>query len=335
MTTKTQTQIGVQRARRRSGQSLVIGALFVVALFGFAALSFDVGKLYIEKKKLQNATDAAALAGALQLPQKDSSDNSYETTAQAFVTTNRVTDAEIRLIQIGDYDAATKTFTANAAPKDAVLVSAQRTVPMSIAPVIGIKTLTVSAHSVAQAFATDSVTGQALPWVIEFDTNAPPSRCQPLTLRFDVSPTGGAWAPLGDPMSGDTYRNRIWNDKTNDGGYEGTLSVGDTIQLVTGVKTGPNQQGVSARIATDPNSTCGTVQNGSERIVIVPFIPPGTMAAGAGGTVKVGGFAAFFLTGVSDDGKVVYGEFHDIFAGKTVLRRTPSLVTPNTVILVE
>src|SRR5438132_8186945 len=95
MTTRTQTQIGVERARKRSGQSLVIGALFAVALFGFAALCFDFGKLYVEKKKLQNATDAAALAGAMQLPQKDSSDNSYETKAQAFVTTNRVTEAEI------------------------------------------------------------------------------------------------------------------------------------------------------------------------------------------------------------------------------------------------
>jgi Flp pilus assembly protein TadG len=38
---------------------------FLFALFAFAALSIDVGKLYVVKKKLQNATDSGAHAGAV------------------------------------------------------------------------------------------------------------------------------------------------------------------------------------------------------------------------------------------------------------------------------
>lgn len=48
--------------RSISGQSLVLVTAFMVMLFGFAALSLDGGRLYLNKKKLQNATDCAALA---------------------------------------------------------------------------------------------------------------------------------------------------------------------------------------------------------------------------------------------------------------------------------
>lgn len=50
-----------------SGQALVLVALLMVVLLGFAALVIDVGSLYITKANLQNAADAAALAGAKDL----------------------------------------------------------------------------------------------------------------------------------------------------------------------------------------------------------------------------------------------------------------------------
>ena len=43
-------------------------ALLLGVLLGFAALVVDVGMMYTEKAKLQNAADAAALAGAQNLP---------------------------------------------------------------------------------------------------------------------------------------------------------------------------------------------------------------------------------------------------------------------------
>ena len=49
---------------RQGGQSLVIFALSLVVLFGFAALAFDVGQMLLDRRTEQNAGDAAALAGA-------------------------------------------------------------------------------------------------------------------------------------------------------------------------------------------------------------------------------------------------------------------------------
>ena len=50
-----------------SGATVVIVALFMVVLLGFAALAIDGGRLYLEKSRLQKALDAAVLAGAQEL----------------------------------------------------------------------------------------------------------------------------------------------------------------------------------------------------------------------------------------------------------------------------
>jgi Flp pilus assembly protein TadG len=53
--------------RRKRGQSLVIVALSATALFGIIALGLDAGRLYFQRRDVQNAADAGALAGAQEL----------------------------------------------------------------------------------------------------------------------------------------------------------------------------------------------------------------------------------------------------------------------------
>ena len=50
--------------RRDAGQVLVIFALSITVLFAAAGLAFDIGRFYAERRFLQNAADAAALAAA-------------------------------------------------------------------------------------------------------------------------------------------------------------------------------------------------------------------------------------------------------------------------------
>ncbi len=54
--------------RRERGQILPVVALALVALLGISAFAIDVGFAYYAKRQLQSATDAAALAGAQDLP---------------------------------------------------------------------------------------------------------------------------------------------------------------------------------------------------------------------------------------------------------------------------
>ncbi len=50
--------------RSERGQALVLIILSIVAIFGFAALAVDMGRIYAERRRAQSAADAAALAAA-------------------------------------------------------------------------------------------------------------------------------------------------------------------------------------------------------------------------------------------------------------------------------
>ncbi|MEP6895891.1 MAG: pilus assembly protein TadG-related protein, partial [Chloroflexota bacterium] len=47
------------------GQALIVIALAVVVLFGFAALAIDGSRVFSDRRHAQNAADTAALAAAL------------------------------------------------------------------------------------------------------------------------------------------------------------------------------------------------------------------------------------------------------------------------------
>ena len=58
----------MRRARGERGQMLPIVMLALLGLLGVSAFAIDVGFAYFAKRQLQAATDAAALAGAQDLP---------------------------------------------------------------------------------------------------------------------------------------------------------------------------------------------------------------------------------------------------------------------------
>ena len=57
-----------RRAGAEDGQALIIIVLFLIVLLGFCALCLDVGHAYLAQRRLQSSVDAAALAGAQELP---------------------------------------------------------------------------------------------------------------------------------------------------------------------------------------------------------------------------------------------------------------------------
>lgn len=56
-----------QLRRGRAGQAIVIMALAMVAICGMLALAIDAGRLYFQRRLMQDAVDAGALAGAQDL----------------------------------------------------------------------------------------------------------------------------------------------------------------------------------------------------------------------------------------------------------------------------
>jgi hypothetical protein len=78
----------MRRARGERGQILAVIVLALVALLGIAAFAIDVGYAYYAKRQLQSATDAAALAGAQDLPTAATAINTATAYAAANVPAN-------------------------------------------------------------------------------------------------------------------------------------------------------------------------------------------------------------------------------------------------------
>jgi Flp pilus assembly protein TadG len=68
--------------RNERGQAMVLSVLFVVAMIGFAALVVDVGAWFRGQRHLQTVADAAALAGAQDLPNTSTAQATAATYAQ-------------------------------------------------------------------------------------------------------------------------------------------------------------------------------------------------------------------------------------------------------------
>lgn len=58
---------GIASRKRQRGAVAIVVGLTIAALIGFLGIVIDLGHLYVRKTELQNAADAAALAGARQL----------------------------------------------------------------------------------------------------------------------------------------------------------------------------------------------------------------------------------------------------------------------------
>lgn len=139
------------QSRRERGQTLVVVALMMGVLLLMAGLAVDVGMAYNERRDLQNAADAAALAGAQQL------------------CDNRGTDAaNAAAVSMGQANGAitvtNQITTTQAARRFAVTVQAPS--PTFFFRLVGIRSVPVSARAAAECSCAASLGGA---WPIAFD----------------------------------------------------------------------------------------------------------------------------------------------------------------------
>lgn len=58
------TELGLRARSSQRGQAIALVALIIVVLFGFLGLALDGGRGYVDRREMQNAADASALAAA-------------------------------------------------------------------------------------------------------------------------------------------------------------------------------------------------------------------------------------------------------------------------------
>jgi hypothetical protein len=244
----------------------------LAALLGFAALAIDVGNVYVQRAKIQEAADAAAIAAvrswALARPAAE-----VITTAKAFAATNGLTETEIQAVDPGYWITNTRTFvgplTSLPTPlpsgaRAAVRVTARKTVTMFFAPVVGFAAMRPRIGSVAAAFVATTAL-RVIPWAVCDQNVISPVQCTPITLKYTQLYDGtnscaveagsanfGALSLGGNNLGADAYKDQIIN------GYSKPLHVGDCIPTKPGNRAGPTFDSLDKRLKGVPPYTCTT-----------------------------------------------------------------------------
>lgn len=303
--------------RRERGVVIIWTAFFLLMMLGFVAIGIDIAKLMATRTQLQNAADAAALAGASAVNGLTGVVNPDTATAraQAIAALNKAfVDAPEALV----LSAADVVFPGN----NRVQVTVRRdaasggSMVTHVAQVLGINSLDVKATAVAKADTAGGVCERLVP----MGAILPPAggfqvRCDTTyTLKADT-PTQGNFQLLDFPpcnegpcsgmvSGGSEIRCLVAN------GYSCCVNIDDMIPTQPGNKVGPFIQGISDRWDNDTDqrtNICFDQYKGNgNRIVNVPILK--TYDPTGKKPVQIAGFAGFFLKN-KPQGFALQGEF--------------------------
>jgi Flp pilus assembly protein TadG len=272
--------LGRKLGASERGTAFVMITTFIIALFGFAALSIDVANVYREQHKEHVATDAAAIAGVAKVADPLIPAAAQKAAAileaQVIANTNSVTDAEISAgttsgvggqIQVGLW--TNKFFKADATPYNAVRVPARRSVPLYFGKVVGLSKMKPIVDSVAVIGAI------AIPYAVP--SNIVGNVGGTITLQR-WSP--GNWGPID--LCGVLNGQGETSDAISGGGCFATIGQ------VTGTATGFDgvKNGFADRYKNNPITVLpvtSTFPNGNKDVTIVDFILVQLLDDGSGG----------------------------------------------------
>ena len=297
------------------GQTVIIVTLFMVALLGVAATAIDVGSWYWAKHEAQAAADAAALAGAAELPTGWPS-------AQLAATSNFAQNG-----RSGDHVSYANTSTASA--NDSVTVSVDRVAPSYFARVFGIGEADISVSATATVKSIIKLTNSphVVPWGITQASLDPGRPIPDLHRQLDgqqrqpVTPGERRVGRLLSTQGAGDYRTSIAGEQT-----VCDVTVGQIVDVKTGQNTGPTKQGIDTRVPPgtwqpldaivqySAGGTATILQPDSPQLVVLPVVTDIAGNSGwpsGGGQVRIVGFAAFVLTepGYTQGGRTVVGTF--------------------------
>jgi Flp pilus assembly protein TadG len=135
----------MRRGRKEEGQILPVVAFALVVLLGISAFAIDIGYAYYAKRQLQSAVDAAALAGAQDLPNATNA----IATAQSYAAANTPSNVSFTLTYETKCTATAVIATGCSAAvnPNALVVTATATTTTWFSGLFGIKHLDVSTHA--------------------------------------------------------------------------------------------------------------------------------------------------------------------------------------------
>jgi Flp pilus assembly protein TadG len=270
------TTVGRPLRKQPRGQALVTMAVSMVVLLGFVGLAIDVGMLMVTRNEMQNAADAAALAGVAAVYKRN--DGTYEPLPNfpraADSATNAITYNKALKTALVDGTVTTGYWNIAGTPAGmqptsktplvvndaaAVRVTVKKSpghnggsVALFLAPLVGIRTEAIQATAVAVVSYPGSVSeGELYPTAMsgclfnkywDVATNSPkldPSLTPPAPYEFKI---GSSYHYEGCE-SGQWTSFNLGTQSASDmkglikNGNGGPLAIGDTIYVQDGTET--------------------------------------------------------------------------------------------------
>jgi Flp pilus assembly protein TadG len=309
----------------QSGQTLVLITLFMLSLLGMCAFAIDVGTWYQQKREVQNAADAGALAGAATLPNGWSA----ATSAAAAELSNNISGATVTY-------SPTSVYVAN----DSIRVTASKPAQSFFAKALTSKQVTTTASATATFMNSG---GGALPWGVIKSTYTP-GNTYPIFVDQSGPNFGSIRLPAWDTASQTCTTGGVTGGGANLYASEvsGSVTVcpvkiDDVIATKTGGNSGPTTQAVSDRcggaalqsasaIASFPaTGTPSLLKPASCQVVLLPVVVDASNGNAAwpttgSGNVRVVGFSWWVVTAVKNQGK----EVDAVYVGDAPITATSS-----------
>lgn len=276
------------------GAIAVLVGLLMVVLMGFAAISIDVGRLYVERRQLQNGADAAALAVACS----SGTSQQKATLATDLAGKNEAAGrAQATVFPQSNGRVTVDTRSLNTAGGSAL--------PLSFAPVLGINSATVQASATAGCNRPDGGTA-ALPLTFSY--------CSFANQTGGISSTQERTIYLPRPGNGNRDGRFEYDYEENEGNRACTDVTGAPLPgafgwLKTDGKAGEagcqtqsslTQNGgwASSDPGKSPSRGCDAtlVAQTQGKTVLLPLYDKQT-GSGDNGKYHIIGYAAFLITG--------------------------------------
>ena len=276
-------------ARDQRGAALILVVVGMVAILGVVGLALDSGHAMLNKTRLQNAVDAAALAAAKTLDQ--TADVALADAAADAIFALNAGNAGNR--EIGEslargditvtveFSSTLNPFTPGSAPAAYARVRAQGfTMPAWFSAVVGVTGKSAAASAVAGPSPTINTACNIMPMMVCGDAAAGPpffgyTPGQPEVLKssttngdWEVGPGNFQLIRLGGGQGGAVVRENMA------GGYDGCMTTGDMIETEPGNTVGPVVQGFNTRFGDYRGPMGGTQSIYPPDVVVQQPVPP-------------------------------------------------------------
>ncbi|GGD00157.1 hypothetical protein GCM10007216_33620 [Thalassobacillus devorans] len=264
--------------KKENGNAIVLVALAMGGMIALTGLVIDGGHLFMNKSHLQKTANAAALSGAQELL----NDN-----AAVRAVVDEVLAAH------DERESLLEPFS----PEKQVHVKLKRDVPLFFSSLFGVEHLPVAAEAKAGINPMGETKG-AVPLGINESVELIYGNTYQLKVDAGDSEAGNFGVLALEGPGAKSYEESLTH------GFDENLKVGTVINTQTGNIAGATRRGIDFRINECPNPEGNMQVRDCERIMKVIVYKPEEQATNQLKSVRITGFAYFYVTermGQNDD----------------------------------